>query len=47
MICADFLAGAQLEEQSPETLLHSMHRLYQLLPDELQQSFSSRLPRSA
>jgi hypothetical protein len=47
MICADFLAGAQHEDQSPETLLHSIHRLYQLLPDELQQSFSSRLQKSS
>lgn len=43
MICADFLAGAQLEEQSPDILLHSMQRLYELLPDELKQTFLARL----
>jgi hypothetical protein len=47
MICADFLAGAGLESQSPKTLLLSMCRLYELLPDQLKQTFSSRLRRSA
>jgi len=43
MICADFLAGAGLESQSPQTTLLSMLRLYELLPDQLKQTFSSRL----
>src|SRR5690348_1627249 len=43
MICADFLAGAGLESQSPQTMLLSMCRLYELLPDQLKQSFSSHL----
>ena len=43
MICADFIAGAGLESQSPETMLLSMNRLYELLPDQLKQSFSSHL----
>lgn len=47
MICADFLAGAGLESKAPQTLLPSMCRLYDLLPDELKQTFSSRLRRSA
>jgi len=47
MICADFLAGAELESKSPETLLLSMCRLYELLPVELKETFSSRLRRSA
>jgi hypothetical protein len=47
MICADFLAGAGLESKSPETLLLSLCRLYQLLPESLQQDFSSHLRKSA
>ena len=47
MICADFLAGAGLESKSPETLLLSMCRLYELLPAELKQTFSSHLRKSA
>lgn len=43
MICADFLAGAGLESQTPKTMLLSMCRLYELLPDELKQTFSSCL----
>jgi hypothetical protein len=35
MICTDFLAGAELQDQSPKTLLLSMERLYQLLPEPL------------
>lgn len=43
MICADFLAGAGLESQSPQAMLLSLWKLYELLPDELKQTFSSRL----
>src|SRR5690348_9238377 len=43
MICADFLAGAELEGQSPQTMLLAMWRLYELLPDQLKQTFSSQL----
>jgi hypothetical protein len=32
MICADFLAGANLSDQNPETLLYSMTRFFQFLP---------------
>jgi hypothetical protein len=32
MICADFLAGANLGEPCPETLLHAVARTIQLLP---------------
>jgi hypothetical protein len=32
MICADFLAGANLDNQSPETLLFSMTRFFKFLP---------------
>ena len=33
MICADFLAGASLDNCRPEVLLHTMARFYQLLPE--------------
>jgi hypothetical protein len=39
MICADFLAGANLDNGDPETLLFSMTRFFQLLPEEQQQVF--------
>ena len=32
MICADFLAGANAEDESPQTLLLSVLRLVRLLP---------------
>ena len=34
MICADFLAGANLEKGDPEVLLRSVARLIKLLPGE-------------
>jgi hypothetical protein len=34
MICADFLAGANLDNGDPETLLFSMTRFFRLLPQE-------------
>ena len=37
MICADFLAGANLEDGNPDILLLSMSRLYNLLPSAQQQ----------
>ncbi|HET9410117.1 MAG TPA: hypothetical protein VFO39_22970 [Candidatus Sulfotelmatobacter sp.] len=33
MICADFLAGANLDNQNPDTLLFSMTRFFKFLPD--------------
>jgi len=39
MICADFLAGAHLEDQNPETLLFSMRRFFKFLPRPQQQTF--------
>jgi hypothetical protein len=32
MICADFLAGANLENHDPEALISSLRRLLQFLP---------------
>ena len=37
MICADFLAGAHLDNGNSETLLNSISRYYKFLPGEQQQ----------
>ena len=34
MICADFLAGANLDHGDPEMLLFSMTRFFRFLPEE-------------
>ena len=39
MICADFLAGANLENENPEVLLHSALRFFKFLPSEERQTF--------
>ena len=39
MICADFLAGANLEEANPEVLVLSLRRIYELMPHEHQSRF--------
>ncbi|MGO8808477.1 MAG: hypothetical protein ACLQJF_03325 [Candidatus Sulfotelmatobacter sp.] len=39
MICADFLAGANLDNGDPETLLFSMTRFFKFLTEEQRQSF--------
>ncbi len=39
MICADFLAGANLDNENPETLLFSMTRFFKFLPQPQQQVF--------
>ena len=39
MICADFLAGANLDNGDPETLLFSMTRFFRFLPAEHKQEF--------
>jgi len=39
MICADFLAGANLENGNPNSLLLSLHRLLGLLPPAQRQQF--------
>src|SRR5579863_6096664 len=39
MICADFLAGANLDNGDPETLLFSMTRFFKFLPLPQRQSF--------
>jgi hypothetical protein len=43
MICADFLAGASIENNEPEALLLSLSRFYHLLSTAQQASFASQL----
>jgi hypothetical protein len=43
MICADFLAGANLDNGSPEILLHSIARFFKFLPGEQKQAFVAQL----
>jgi hypothetical protein len=47
MICADFLAGANLENGSPDALLTSVRRLFSFLPGSQQQQFLCEVRRSA
>ena len=42
MICADFLAGANLDNQNPFVLLASLRRFFRFLPREQQQEFLSQ-----
>ena len=43
MICADFLAGADVEEGDPEILLRSISRYYKFLPDQQRALFISEV----
>jgi hypothetical protein len=47
MICADFLAGANLDNGDPATLLYSMTRFFKFLPGEQRQQFLSCLDQKA
>ena len=47
MICADFLAGANLDHGDPEMLLFSMKRFFRFLPGEQRQAFLSGLSEKA
>jgi hypothetical protein len=47
MICADFLAGAHLDNGNPEILLNSVSRYYKFLPDEQQLAFLDNLRKKA
>ena len=40
MICADFLAGANLDSGQPDVLLHAISRFYEFLPGEQRQAFA-------
>ena len=43
MICADFLAGANLDSGQPDVLLHSLSHFFQFLPGEQKQAFVQML----
>jgi len=47
MICADFLAGANLDSGNPQILLSSMIRFFKFLPGEQQRQFRSCLDQKA
>lgn len=47
MICADFLAGAHLDDGNPEILLHSLWRYYQFLPTLQRKEFLSPITQKA
>jgi hypothetical protein len=47
MICADFLAGAHLDNGNPEILLHSISRYYTFLPGEQQRAFLENISEKA
>ena len=43
MICADFLAGANLDNGDPETLLFSLKKFFRFLPEPQKQAFLEML----
>jgi hypothetical protein len=47
MICADFLAGANLENEDPSVLLHSMSPFFKFLPGEQRQAFLHEVTEKA
>ena len=47
MICADFLAGANLDNGNPDVLLHSVSRFFKFLPGEQRQAFVEQITEKA
>ena len=47
MICADFLAGANLDNGDPDMLLFSATRFFRFLPDAQKQGFLKNLSEEA
>jgi len=47
MICADFLAGAHIENGDPKILLFSMLRLFRFLPAQEKRQFLSEVTKAA
>jgi hypothetical protein len=47
MICADFLAGANLDNGNPDILLHSVSRFFKFLPGEQRQAFVQQITEKA
>jgi len=46
MICAEFLAGANLDHGRPEVLLRSAIHFFKFLPGEQQRAFAQALQKS-
>src|SRR3989449_9445533 len=47
MICADFLAGANLDNGNPDILLHSISRFFKFLPGQQRQAFVQQITEKA
>jgi hypothetical protein len=47
MICADFIAGANLDNEDPTVLLQSMSRFFKFLPGEQRQAFLHEVTEKA
>jgi hypothetical protein len=47
MICADFLAGANLDSCNPEILLHSIRQFFKFLPGEQKHAFLDQANQKA
>ena len=47
MICADFLAGASLDNGNPEVLLQSISRFFKFLPGEQRQAFAAEIGKAS
>ena len=47
MICADFLAGTNLDNGSPEMLLQSISRFFKFLPGEQRQAFVAQVGKAS
>jgi hypothetical protein len=47
MICADFLAGANFENEDPTMLLQSVSRFFKFLPGDQQQVFLREVTEKA
>ena len=47
VICADFLAGANLEEGNPEILLRSIQQFFKYLPGEQKNAFLEQMNQRA
>jgi len=47
MICADFLAGANLDSEDPEILLHSVSRYFKFLPQSQKAAFLADVGQKA
>ncbi len=47
MICADFLAGAHLDHEDPDALLHSALRFFSFLPKQYRNAFLDQVSETA